>query len=64
MNDEIVNEVRRTREQILQRFGSMERYNEHLMVKQLEYGSRLISRCPKRVFPALEPGKKATKPGS
>jgi len=54
MTDENVKKVRKTRARILQRFGSMERYNEHLMEKQMEYGSRLVMLSPKRISPKPE----------
>lgn len=50
MNDEIVDDVRRKREEILHWFGSPESYFKHVVNTQSKYGVRLVSREPKRTL--------------
>ncbi len=56
MNDEIVEQVRRNREEILRSFGSKESYYTHITHTQSNYGNRLVSRSPKRIIVEQDAG--------
>jgi len=56
MNDEIVDQVRKNREDILRSFGSKESYYTHITQTQSTYGNRLVSRTPKRIIVEQDAG--------
>lgn len=56
MNDEIVDQVRKSREEILRSFGSKESYYTHITHIQSTYGNRLVSRTPKRIIVEQDAG--------
>ncbi len=48
MNDPILMEIRKHREEILQEYGSLRAYHEAILERQKQYGDRLVSLSPKR----------------
>ena len=57
INDPIVEEVRKSRREILESYGSLRAYHNAILEKQAEYASRLVTLSPKIIAPnkRLEP---------
>jgi hypothetical protein len=51
IDDPIVKEVRKSRREIFESFGSLRAYHNAIIEKQMEYGSRLVTLPPKKVGP-------------
>jgi len=51
INDPIVTEVRKVRQEIFNTYGSLRAYHEAIIEKQKEYQNRLITLSAKRIDP-------------
>ena len=51
INDPIVKEVRKVRQEIFASYGSLRAYHKAILEKQKELGSRLVTLSPKRLDP-------------
>ena len=49
INDPIVKEVRKSRREIFESYGSLRAYHNAILEKQTEYGSRLVTLSPKKI---------------
>jgi hypothetical protein len=49
INDPIVKEVRKVRQEIFAAYGSLRAYHKAILEKQKEFGSRLVTLSAKRV---------------
>jgi hypothetical protein len=49
INDPIVKEVRKSRREIFEFYGSLRAYHNAILEKQTKYGSRLVSLSPKKI---------------
>ena len=51
INDPIVKEVRKSRREILESYGSLRAYHNAILEKQAQYGSRVVTLSPKKIDP-------------
>jgi hypothetical protein len=51
INDPIVEEVRTSRREILESYGSLRAYHNAILEKQTEYANRLVTLSPKIIAP-------------
>lgn len=49
IDDPIVKEVRKSRREIFESYGSLRAYHNAILRKQMEYGSRLVTLPPKKI---------------
>jgi hypothetical protein len=51
IDDPIVKEVRKSRREIFESYGSLRAYHNAILEKQMKYGSRLVTLSPKKIDP-------------
>ncbi len=51
IDDPIVKEVRKSRREIFESYGSLRAYHNATLEKQIEYGSQLVTLSPKIIDP-------------
>ena len=62
IDDPIVKEVRKARQEIFESYGSLRAYHNAVVERQMEYAGRLVTLSPKRIDPnkSLERTRKRT----